>query len=291
MQRRSNMHSTTLLILLSMITIVLQFSIYYFSATTYIILGVSGLILFLCCHILLEYSASYEVCFHYSLLNLFISSIIILLSYLGNGQSFLPYSGAMSGIAVLNWLIPSLHCFLRYMLDYGTKVDDYLSFYRYHSILFGICYLGTIFFAAFSSFFSWAYPYPAPEVNFIPFNIISALIEDYLYGMISLPEIIRYLTFRILPLLPYGFYIILIFRRTNRLWRLAALLFLPLLIEVLQLFIIPSRCDVDDVLYGLIGGLLGSLFFYLVNILFRSFTGKDFPEKDTVSIYNNNLHF
>jgi hypothetical protein len=110
--------------------------VYYFFAAFYIIWGVSILLCIASCHVLQEQTSSYEACFNYSVLTLFISMVIIFLSYLGKEQSFLPYTGLMLGIFVINWLIPCIHCFLRNMLDYGTRFEDYRTFYRNDSVLF-----------------------------------------------------------------------------------------------------------------------------------------------------------
>lgn len=291
MQRQSYNKLSTVIILLSIMTITLQFGVYYFISVPFIILGVSSLLSLLCCHILLGQSSSYDACFNYSMLNLFISSVIILLSYPGTHESYLPYSGSMLGIAIINWFVPSVYCFLNYMFDSGIKVDDYISFYWNDTILFGICYLGIILYSSFSTTFPWAYPYNPTTPNFILFHTIAAQIEDYLYGVIPIKDIVIYLSLRIVPLVPYGFYLTLILRSRSRLWRLVALLFVPFLLEILQFFIIPNRSDIDDIIYGIAGGLLGSLFYYLLNTIFRLFTGKEFLEKDPSSIYNRTLHF
>jgi len=292
MQRRTNIQVSSLVILLSIVTIILQFAIYYLFAAIYVIWGISCLVVIFSCHHLLEHSGTFEACFNYSLLNLFISLIIILLSYLGKGQSYLPYSGTMLGIAVINWLIPSLHCFLRYMIDYGAKVDDYNIFFRNDSILFLLFYFGILLFGSFSTTaFLWAYSSAAETANFIPFGIITARIEDYLYGYFSLKDILVYLTSRILTFLPYGYFITLLLRRQTRLVRLGALLVLPFLLEFLQFFIIPSRCDIDDLIYALLGGLLGTLSYCLVNFIFRLFTGRSFLTKVNASLYRSPLHF
>jgi glycopeptide antibiotics resistance protein len=240
-----------------------------------------------------EQTVSYDACFNFSLLTLFISSVIIGLTYMGKGQSFLPYTGIMLGIAVINWLIPSIYCFLRYMLDFGTKIDDFNSFYRNNSIVFFLFYIIVIAYGSLAaSAFPWAYRAVIESANFIPFELIATQIEDYLYELIPLSDIITYLLSRILLFFPYGFFITLVLRRQARLPRFFALLFLPFLIEVLQYFVIPSRCDIDDIIYALIGGILGSLSYYLLNVIFRTITGKNFLTKESDYRYSGgSLHF
>jgi glycopeptide antibiotics resistance protein len=61
---------------------------------------------------------------------------------------------------------------------------------------------------------------------------------------------------------------------------------------VLQYIFFPARCDIDDVIYGLLGGLLGSLGFFLLNLIFKAFSGKEFLAKDPAYRFSNSsLHF
>ncbi|HWT74498.1 MAG TPA: hypothetical protein VN258_07230, partial [Mobilitalea sp.] len=220
MQRRMNIQASSLIILLSVLTILVQFTAYYFIEANYIIWGAACIITIVCCHILQEETSTYEACFQYSFLTLFISLVILVVTYFGNVQDFLPYSSIMLGIAVINWFLPLLHCFIRYMLEYGTKVDDFNEFYRNTSILFLVIYLSVIFYGAFvKNSFPWAYPLTYDTYNLMPFGILSTQIEDYLYGNIPLSDIITYLLSRTLVFLPYGFYITLLLRRQARLAR------------------------------------------------------------------------
>lgn len=293
MQKRMNIQASSLIILLSIFTIVIQFASYYFFDAYYMIWGVSCMISIVSCHVLLEQTGTYESCFHFSLLTIFVSFVIIIISYFGKVEYFMPYTGAMLGIAIINWFIPLLHCSLRYMLNYSTRMEEFNSFYRNISILFVIFYLTAILYGAFArNSFPWANSTVSSSYNFLPFGIISAQIEDYLYSYIPLRNIVIYLSSRILAFLPYGFYLTLLLRRQARLPKFLALLVLPFLIEVLQFFFIPAKCDIDDLIYALFGGMLGSLFFYLTNVSFRAVSGKDFLMQDNdYRFSNSNLHF
>lgn len=281
MQRRTNIQVSSLIILLGILTVLVQFAIYYLFEAYLIIWGISGLTCVICCHILLEQTTSYEACFNYSLFNLFVSLIITIISYFGNVRTFMPYTSAMLGIVIINWLIPMLHCSLRNMLDYGTKVENFNSFYFNLSVVFAVFYVGVILYASFvKGAFPWAYPYGADTYNLMPINIIAAQIEDYLYGVVPLRDIVIYLLTRIVAFIPYGFYISLLLRRQPKVSRFFALLGLPLLLELLQYFFLPQYCDIDDLLYGLIGGLIGSLLFLLMSVIFRAVSGKEFLSKE-----------
>jgi hypothetical protein len=293
MQRRTYIQVSSLIILVSIITTLIQFAVYYFFEANYVIWGVAAIISLLCCHILLEQTSTFEACFNYSSLILFISFIIIALSYLQKGQAFLPYTGTMLGIAVINWLIPCLYCFLRNMLDYGTRFEDYPVFYRNHCVLFFVIYLTVFLYGLFAeSAFPVAYRGALNNPNFLPFEAITILIEDYLYGIIPLGDILIYIMIRILIFLPYGYQIALFLRKKSRLLRFIALLSFPAVLEIAQYIVIPARCDIDDVIYGIIGGILGSILFGLSNLVFRAVTGKDFLSKASDYPYaNNRLHF
>ncbi len=293
MQRRTNVQVSSLIILLSIITICIQFVIYYFFAAAVVIWGIAALITLISCHILLEQTSTYEVCFNYSSLILFISAVILLLSFLNEDQAYLPFTGSMLGIAAINWLIPCLYCFIRNMLDYGTHIEDYDLFYRNHSVLFFVIYLGILCYGLFGvDAFPFAYQGTLNSPNIIPFETITIQIEDYLYSIIPLSDIVIYLLVRILVFLPYGFQMTLVLRRQPRLIRALGLFVLPVILELTQLFLIPKRFDIDDIIYAILGGILGSLLYYLCNMVFRAFTGKNFLSKETDYPFSNSgLHF
>lgn len=293
MNRRSGIQTSTLIIILSMITILLQFLFYYLFDIALVIWGIACLASLLCCHLLLEQTTTYEACFDFSLLTLFISLIIIFITYMGDVQHFLPFSSAMLGIAIINWLIPMVYCFVRNMLDYGTRNEDFSLFYRNSNIIFLTIYISVMMFGVFSKdAFPFAYGVQLNRANFVPFELISIQIEDYLYDLIPLSDIILYLLFRILSFIPYGFYVSLLLRRQGRLLRFFAFLLLPFLIELLQYFMIPQRCDIDDLIYALIGGLIGAFLFFLQNVIHRTITGRNFLwDGGEHRFSNSSLHF
>ncbi len=293
MQRRANMQASTLVILLSILTILVQFIGYYFTPSVFVIWTLSCIITLLCCHILHERTITFNSCFNYSLLNIFMSLIFIVLTY-GNDQAILPFSGTMIGIVVINWLAPAFIGLLRHTFDYGIRLDDYNVYFRNTSIVFVFFYTVILIYGSFATHaFPWLYHDIGTNANFMPFQIITTQIENnYLDGSVTLGAIFTYLLPRILYFLPYGFYLGLLLRKRPLLYKLAALTALPLIIEIVQYFIINKRCDVDDLIYGMLGGFFGILFFLLTNLLFRVKTGKDFLRKENGFRYIGDLlHF
>jgi hypothetical protein len=179
------------------------------------------------------------------------------------------------------------------MFDYGTRIEDFIDFYRNMSIEFLLFYFTAIIYGAFvKDAFPWAYPVIVDSPNFAPFQVLATQIEDYLYDYVSLSEIINYLLSRVLAFVPYGFYITLLLRRQTRLPKLFALLLLPFVIEAVQYIFLPGSCDIDDLLYAIIGGILGSVLFYLINIIFHAFSGREFLARENDYRYSgSSLHF
>lgn len=290
MNRHSHMELSSLIVFLSIISILIQYLTYYFLDSSYIILGISSLIVIICTYVLLSHSLTYKSCFLYIALTLFISLLITLLTYFGD---FLPITNTLYGILIINWLIPTISCLIRSMFDNSSRIDTFNSFYRNVSTIFVLFYIGFILYASLSKkSFPWAYHMVSSQVNFTPFWTIATQIEDYINKMIPLVDILTYLLVRILTLIPYGFYLVLLLRKSSKLLRFFGLLAFPCLIELIQYFIIPARFDIDDIIYGFIGGVIGALLFYLVNVIYRTIAGRNFLSNDSDYRYSNSsLHF
>ncbi|TAH71122.1 MAG: VanZ family protein [Anaerolineaceae bacterium] len=293
MRRRSHMEISSMIVFLSIISILVQFTAYYFFASPYLILGISSVIVIICTHILLEQSMTYESCTVYTILLLFISIIITLLTYLGTETNMLPFTNTLYGIIALNWSLPMLHCFIRNMFDYGSRIEKFNSFYRNVSIIFILFYIGILLYLSFTeNSLPSLHRMRSNHQNFTPFWWVATQIEDYINEMIPLSDILTYLLSRILAYVPYGFYGILLLRNRSKLVRLLFLFLLPSVIELFQYFIIPARCDIDDVIYAFIGGSIGGLWFHLTNTVYRAVSGKNFLSKDSDYRYSNStLHF
>ena len=293
MQRHSNTHISFLIVFLSILTIMVQFTAYFFFASEYLVLGISCLISIISISILLEQSLSYEPCFIYTFLTLFVSLIIAILTYYSKGQSFIPYTNTLLIIVAINWLIPTLNGMVRCMLDFGPRFEGFHSFYRNNSIIFMLFYISFLIYSSFVfGAFPWANATTLIAANFTPFMNLATLIERYINYQASLISIVLYLISRIIIYLPYGYYCTLILRRKSRLQRILSLLILPIIIEILQFFYYNQRSDIDDIIYGFLGGILGALLFHLINLIFRTISGKNFLAKESDYRYSNSsLHF
>ncbi len=291
--QRSSISNATFIILFSILTVLAQFGVYYFSGTVILNFCIAALVCLLFSHIFLEQTLSYDSCFSYSLLNIFICTVIIMLSYFSNKDSLLPFKPELILFVILNWCIPLLYCIIRNLTDRSSKYSDFKAFYRNINLVFILFYIFLLVILLFLNNIGFVRTYTgAKTANFIPFLTIATLIEDYLNGYIKFGVALPYFLQGILLFLPYGFYAILLLRYKGRLIRLLALLVLPALVELLQQIFHLGRVDVDDIILGLLGGFIGALLYHTLNRIYRIFTDEDFLyERHYYSFSSNSLHF
>lgn len=291
--RRSPIHVATLIILLSIITVVAQFSLYYFLGITVVTFVISGILILICSHIFLELSLSYESIFSYTLLNTLVCLIIIGLSYYNEGSSFINYHSILLLFIIINLFLPIIYGTLRTLIDRGQKYINFKSFYYYSSYLCIALYVIIIINLLFINNKDYIIYYSDfSKINFVPFLTLATLIEDYIGKFISLTSIINYLLIGIAIYIPYGFFISLFLRNQSKIIKVLCLIVFPIIIEALQILLLLGKCDIDDVILGAIGGIIGTLLYYLLNLIFRFIKGEDFlSQRSRYSFNRNNLHF
>ena len=102
-------------------------------------------------------------------------------------------------------------------------------------------------------------------INFVPFRTVL----DYYYTFGVRGDLFGVnILGNILIFVPWGFGLLLLWKKNRNLLRLAAFsLSLPIFIEAVQLFIGRS-VDIDDVLLNFLGGMLGGLLYFLLAKIF-----------------------
>lgn len=289
--QRNSVHLTTIIILLSILSLSIQFITYYFFGGTLITFSLTSIIILLFSHILLEQFLSYENCFSYLLLNLFMSFIVIIFAYYGGEDFVLSYQPDLFIFIVLNWIIPVIYCIFRNLFDRGPKFMYFIQFYRNTSIIFLIFYTGLLITLLFTNN-NTDNVSGMISFQFIPFVTIATVIENYIIGQIALDALISIFIISILLFVPYGYYCALLLRYFGRLTRIVALLILPILVEVLQSVLRFSKGEVDDIILAFIGALLGVLCYNILNSIFQSVADEDFlSDRSSHSYYRSNLHF
>lgn len=277
MMKKNYSQITTFIILFSIVTVILQFATYYFINSFLLVIGISSALCLLCTRILLQVTKNYGACFSYSLLNVLLSFIIIILSYLGNTQGLFPFEEKLYLFILINWLVPHLNSIFTDMIDTQDKNSGFKTFFRNSSIVFGVFYfLGILNFLFINNTDYFLIETDLTKVNFIPFYTLATLIEHHISGVDSLHYVGTYLLQGIIPFIPYGFYIILLLRRQWRLLQFVALLLFPILIEVLQWITFLGKADIEDILLGLLGGFIGALIYLALNTLHNRTKDRDF---------------
>ncbi|MDF2474183.1 MAG: putative rane protein [Anaerocolumna sp.] len=290
--RHSSSQSATLIIVLGIITMVLQLTSYYLLDSVLLIVGTTILLNLLCSHILLEKSLNFESCFSYSLFNIFLSIIIILVSFLANTSVF-AFEQLLLLFVAFNWLVPTLYCMLRSLFNKSDKYDNFNTFFRNQSIVFLLIYAAVLVYVLFLHNAEYIiYATDMDSINVIPFLTLAILIEDFIVGSASLTDIFHYVINSFILFLPFGFYTMLTMRRKSRFARLSVILLFPLSIEAIQLLLSLGKGDIDDILFGIIGSLMGALGYFILNEIFLTFTDEEFLYKrPSYSFYKNTLHY
>ena len=177
------------------------------------------------------------------------------------------------------------------MFQRSPKTSSFHSFYRNNSIIFLLYYVGIIIYALFlKGSFPWPYPIITEVANSAPFLSLAVLIERYIMDLAQLKDIFIYLASRVLLFVPYGFYISILLRKNSRLLRVCSLILFPLGIEFIQYLVHRPSFDIDDIIYGFLGSLIGFALFVLTNYIFRTVSGRDFLSRSNGYGYSN-LHF
>lgn len=290
--QKSTSYTTTAVILFSILTIVLEFTAYYFfkvSAATFLIAALLGLLF---CHIVLVLSLQFETCFSYQLLHLLMWGIILFLLYMGNDSDLISYSPWLLLFPIIHWTCCVIYSTLRNLWDEGSRFTSFKSYFRNSSVVFLLAYAAFLLYWLFLSNTDSHYNTELTSFNFIPFITLAGFITDLIDKNAALPQIFSYLADRVLIYLPYGFFLILLTRRKPRTIRFLLLLLFPALMEIMQGVLNVGRGDVEDILYGLLGGFLGGLLYHLLNRTYQDVKGMDFLESSR-RFYSNrsSLHF
>ncbi|MFU0827174.1 MAG: hypothetical protein ACFWTJ_06480 [Lachnoclostridium sp.] len=290
---RSYMNNATSVILFSILTILIQFGVYFFSDMVVLTFIVAAIICLIFTHILLEQSLSYDSCFSYSLLNIFLSTGIIVLFYFNRTDFSYPLKPEMAWFVIINWSIPLLYSIIRNLTDDSGKYRHFKIFYRNINLIFILFYIYFMTILLFLDNMNFVQTYASDiQANLAPLITIATVIEDYINGYLELKAMIRFFLVETLIFLPYGFYITLLFRYRGKLMRLMGFLFLPILVEILQYISGLGKVDIDDVILGLLGGFLGAILYYILNRIYFIFTDKDFlDERNNYTFDNNSYYF
>lgn len=138
---RLSVRLTTIIDLISLLTLGLEFFIIYYCANTVLSLVIISFILILCTCIFIRTSKSFDSGFLYSFILVLFSSCIIGFIYM-NGDTFLEYSQKLLILVLLNWLMPMICSILHDLHDSREQYAHFTSFFNKSTTQFIIYYIG-----------------------------------------------------------------------------------------------------------------------------------------------------
>lgn len=281
---RLTVRLTTIIDFISLLTLGLEFFLIYYCSSSIVSLAIISLVLILCTSIFIRNSKSFDSGFLYSFILVLFSSCMIGFIYM-KGETFsLEYSQKLLILILLNWLIPMLCSIWLDLHDNGEQLAHFNSFFHKSSTQFVIFYIG------FLALLIVIKPVSLPCIsttmmksineatnrNLIPFYRIACYIEDSIYNHTDVSPLIQYILVSILVTTPYGFYITLLFKNKGHLIRLFLFFLLPIVMEICKHYISHQAADVEHVCLGVLGGLVGSCFFFLLNSRYNRIKRHDF---------------
>ena len=286
MRNKNSIQFTTVIILLSFLTVFGEFALLYVMSNDFLATLIGcGIVLFL--SILLLFTAyNFEAIFIYMLLNVVLSSLLATYSFWEIRYFYYSADNYELWMVLINFTVPCLLCLICNLFDQNS-LANYRQFVRNSSLLFFVYYLCMFIYIEFTPHTDaiWS----NGLTNLIPFYTIAGYIENYIYQVGSLKDIFYHLLIPIVIYLPAGFLLAVCMRHTNKLLRLLVALLLPLITEGIQYLIRVNNLNIDDVIYGFLGAILGQLLFFLLNALFLRIKGLEFLEEERS--YRSTLHF
>ena len=269
------------IVLLGMIVSVLQLVIYQLINDGWLGLLLGGICLLIGSALIHFITGEQEELFSYLLIPCILSGCVGLLIPHSATQLF-PSSGTVLTGALLAWLIPVLYACIFTWAAGLSALGQFTVFYKKASIFFYLVYFGLLIY-----WFGWYNRIPGTDVKvqLIPFASFAAYIDGMLTNAVSVERLVLFLAERILLFMPYGFLIAMVCRKLHSVLRLLFVFLLPLLLELLQLLLGFNTCSVDDVIFSLLGGLIGMLFFVIFNGMFQRIIGRNFDGSEVERDY------
>ncbi len=153
------------------------------------------------------------------------------------------------------------------MMKFFAREDKYLDFnrfFRFNSFIFGLFYLPLLFYAL---FFKEINNRAATEgINLVPFSTIMSNITGitHVHSGAAFMNILA----NIFLFVPLGFYSEVLWGKRKVKIRIAILVLIPIIVELVQFAFSLGIFDVDDIILNAFGGLLGIL---VIKVLEKSY--------------------
>lgn len=196
--------------------------------------------------------------------------LLLLLKLFGTiGDELSPAAAAI--VTAETFLIPILYAGIYSMYLGNGDRCGFSGFYRKVMQLFAIGY--SLFMIFWYFIFNVVYVEGGVGGQLIPFATFSGYIEAIIRGTIPVSLFVLYMVFIFVVFIPVGF-IIGLFLQNFPFWvRTTSVFALPLVLEAIRFLMGLNNFDIDNVIFGFAGGVLGILIFALADKIFMNTTG------------------
>lgn len=268
---------TMWVVIVGILVTVLQFGIYYFIGEGFLgilLAGVSVLVGGILVHFMME---EQEELFSYLLIPCVFSFVVgLVLPYISG--DFLPESKTVFYFCIISWFFVVLYAMIYTLLNGISEMEIFTRFHKKSTIFFYFVYFGVLCYMVFFS--SKNGVETKASFKLLPLDTFATYIEQLIKGQDVVEQFLVFLQNQFLFFIPFGFLIGMLGRDFLALLRFAIIIVFPVGIEVVRFFVVKASCDIDNIIFGFLGALLGMFAFLGFNELFCYFVGKNFDGSD-----------
>lgn len=271
--------TTILVIILSILSVISTFTIYYFTNNAQLMIASTIFISLILSHIFLEASLTYETNFLFTCLSMILTSIIIALIYFNLTFGLLSYQNYIHLSIYLYWIVPMAYYIFRTLLDKGPRFVGFSSYFSKSTIVFLIYYIVNLVYHTIIDPIMIPYGFSGSTNNFIPFFSTATHIEDFIYVGTGIEELFVYIIKLFILFIPIGFYCSLFFKEYDIKFSFVIKTILAIIVSAVFesiSYFHGNSINIDSCLYRFFGIFIGILLFNILNKIFLSKTGEEF---------------
>lgn len=285
MERRT-IKMTTFVVILSILSVILEFAVYYFTDMVWPMTALTVLVSLILSHIFLETSLNYETGLLFSVLSMVLSTICTALIYFNQTGGLFVYRNHIHLTIYLHWFVPMVYHIFRCLFDKGPRFVSFNFYFYRASLIFAVYYVCNLIYHTMIDPIILPYAFSTGNNSFIPFFSTAAHIEDFIYMGTGVGELLIYIAKLFVLFMPMGFYISLILRehdvKSAPIIKIAVCIFIPLIFEAISFFQ-GNAINIDSYLYRFLGIFLGIVLLKVLNVISLHLTGEEF-------LYERNLY-
>ena len=266
---------TMWIVLIGILVTVLQFGIYYFIGEGFLgmlFAGIGVLAGGIFVHFIME---EQEELFSYLLIPCIFSGVLgLVLPYVSG--DFLPESKTVFMFSLMSWLLVVLYAVIYTLLNGVFEMKTFTDFYKKAMIFFYLVY-----FIVLGYMVIWEKENIVEgELKLLPLDTFVTYIEQLIKGQDVVAEFLLFLQNRFVFFIPFGFLVGMLGRNLLPLLRFIFIFLFSIMLEGIRFFISEGAGDIDHVIFGFLGALIGMVIFLGFNELFCYFVGKNFDGSD-----------